>query len=258
MSLRKNTSPSCPPTLPPLLPLNANTYAGIHLASAMSNSTSSQNGKDNNCTNVFFDALSEIDAAGGSKILTEHGPINQTNGAPLSPTLLFSTPLRGGRAAMRIAPVLKVPLGGWFYSIAFLPILPSFLPRHTRHNSAKPKSDHKPTTVPTKYLHQYLTDEDILIDHPLHMYGGQMPVPYGCTYLLLWGQRFMVNGKKWKKLPFYTNKISRSLRVFGQFWRMGYHFDPLIKPDAKYSLLFWFGSILGLFCTSKVWYLWLP
>ena len=112
MSLRKNTSPSCPPTLPPLISLNANTYAGILLALATSNLTSWRDGDDNNCANAFFDALSEIDAAGGGKILSEHGPVDQTSDAPSSPTLLFLTPLWGGRATMRIAPVLKVPLGG--------------------------------------------------------------------------------------------------------------------------------------------------
>jgi hypothetical protein len=54
------------------------------------------------------------------------------------------------------------------------------------------KSNHKPTTYPTKYLRQYLADEDISSHHPLRMYGGQMPVLYGCTYLLSWGQRSMV------------------------------------------------------------------
>ena len=33
--------------------------------------------------------------------------------------------------------------------------------RHTHHNSAKPKSNHKPTTGPTEYLHQYLADEGV-------------------------------------------------------------------------------------------------
>jgi hypothetical protein len=33
--------------------------------------------------------------------------------------------------------------------------------RHTHHNSAKPKSNHKPTTGPTEYLHQYSADEGV-------------------------------------------------------------------------------------------------
>ena len=37
----------------------------------------------------------------------------------------------------------------------------AILPRHTHHNSAKPISNHMPTTYPTKYLRQYLADEDI-------------------------------------------------------------------------------------------------
>jgi len=53
-------------------------------------------------------------------------------------------------------------------------------------------SDHKPTTYPTRYLRQYSTDEDISSDRPLRMYGAHTLVPYGCTYLLCWGRRFMV------------------------------------------------------------------
>ena len=83
------------------------------------------------------------------------------------------------------------------YLIAFYPILPSFLSRHTWHNSAKPKSNHKPTTYPTKYLRQYSTDEDVL--NLLRINGGQTPVLYGGTYSLSWGWRFMVNGEKTKK-----------------------------------------------------------
>jgi hypothetical protein len=64
----------------------------------------------------------------------------------------------------------------------FTPFYLAFLSRHTRHNSAKPKSNHKPTTLPTKYFRQYLADEDISSHHPLRMYGGQTPVLYGCTY----------------------------------------------------------------------------
>jgi hypothetical protein len=42
-------------------------------------------------------------------------------------------------------------------------------------------------------------DEDISSHHPLHMYGGQMPVLYGCTYLLSWGWQFMVKQLNMKK-----------------------------------------------------------
>jgi hypothetical protein len=50
----------------------------------------------------------------------------------------------------------------------------AFLPRHTRHNSANPKSDQKPTTYPTKYLRQYLANEDVSSHQLLllRMYGG--------------------------------------------------------------------------------------
>ena len=65
--------------------------------------------------------------------------------------------------------------------IDFTPFLLVILSRHTHHKSAKPKSDHMPTTDPTKYLHQYSADEDILSHHTLSMHGGQSTVPYGCT-----------------------------------------------------------------------------
>ncbi len=78
------------------------------------------------------------------------------------------------------------------WSIKFDRILPSYFNRGTNtYKTAKPKSDHKPTTDLTKYLPQYLVDEDISSHHSLCMHGEQMPVPYGCTYLLLWGCRFM-------------------------------------------------------------------
>jgi hypothetical protein len=47
--------------------------------------------------------------------------------------------------------------------------------------STNPKTNKKPTTNPTKYLHQYLEDEDISSTHPLRMHGAKMPVPYGYT-----------------------------------------------------------------------------
>ena len=50
--------------------------------------------------------------------------------------------------------------------------------------SANPKTKKKPTTNPTKYLHQYLADQDILSAHSLQMHGLKMPVPYGCTAIL--------------------------------------------------------------------------
>ena len=68
-------------------------------------------------------------------------------------------------------------------------------------------SNHKSTAYPTKYLCQYLADEDISSHYALRMHGGQTPVPYGCPYLLLWGRRFMVKQQKHKKtLTSYANK----------------------------------------------------
>jgi hypothetical protein len=36
------------------------------------------------------------------------------------------------------------------------------------------------------------------------MHSGQSPVPYGCTYLLLWGRRFMVKQQNAKKNYLFT------------------------------------------------------
>jgi hypothetical protein len=47
--------------------------------------------------------------------------------------------------------------------------------------SANTKTNKKPTTNPTKYLHQYSADWDILSAHPLRMHGAKMSVPYGDT-----------------------------------------------------------------------------
>jgi hypothetical protein len=55
--------------------------------------------------------------------------------------------------------------------------------------SANPKTNKKPTTNPTKYLHQYLADEDIFSTHPLRMHDAKMPVPYGYSALPSWGKR---------------------------------------------------------------------
>jgi hypothetical protein len=40
-----------------------------------------------------------------------------------------------------------------------------------------------------------------------------LPVPYGCTYLLLWGRRFMVKQQNAKKLFFCTNKSVDGLQL---------------------------------------------
>ncbi len=59
----------------------------------------------------------------------------------------------------------------------------------TRQMSPNPKTNKKPTTNPIKYLHQYLTDWDILSAHPLRMHGEKMPVRYGYTAPPSWGRR---------------------------------------------------------------------
>jgi hypothetical protein len=88
---------------------------------------------------------------------------------------------------------------GLFPLLHFTPFLLAILTRHTHHKSAKPMSNHMPTTYLTKYLCQYLAGEDVSSHHALRMHGGQMPVPYGCPYLLSWGQRFMVKQQKHNK-----------------------------------------------------------
>jgi hypothetical protein len=94
----------------------------------------------------------------------------------------------------------------------FTPFYLSFLSRHTQRNSAKPKSNHKPTTYPTKYLCQYLADEDISSHHSLRMYGGQTPVLNVVWLYIFTVMGLAVHGeaaKHTKKLTFYAIKISR-------------------------------------------------
>jgi hypothetical protein len=55
--------------------------------------------------------------------------------------------------------------------------------------STNPKTNKKPTTNPTKYLHQFLADQDILSAHLLCKHGAKMPVPCGYTDLPSWGWR---------------------------------------------------------------------
>jgi hypothetical protein len=45
------------------------------------------------------------------------------------------------------------------------------------------------------------------------MHGGRSPVPYGCTYLLLWGWRFMVKQQNTQKKTFYANKSVDGLQL---------------------------------------------
>ena len=52
----------------------------------------------------------------------------------------------------------------------------------------QPQNQQKPTTNPTKYLHQYLADWDILSAHPFLMHDAKMPVPYGYTAPPSWGR----------------------------------------------------------------------
>jgi len=96
MSLLKNTLPKRPPSLPPLAPRDPNTNAGVHLASAMSNLASLLNADVKSVDDAFFLSMSENVGAGGGEILGQDGPSKPTNSAPLSPTILFSTPTRGG------------------------------------------------------------------------------------------------------------------------------------------------------------------
>ena len=110
MSLLKNTFPVHPPSLPPLAPCDPNTNVGVHLASAMSNSASSLNADVESVDDAFSLSMSENVGAGGGEILGQDGPSEPTNSAPLSPTVLFSTPTWGGRAAATMAPVLLTPI----------------------------------------------------------------------------------------------------------------------------------------------------
>jgi hypothetical protein len=66
------------------------------------------------------------------------------------------------------------------------------------HLSADPHPTQKPNHCPTKYLHQYLADEDISNNHPLRMHAGQTPVLYGSTIPLSCGWwRYVKQRKPW-------------------------------------------------------------
>jgi hypothetical protein len=199
MSVRKNTSPSHPPPLSPLPPLDANTHVGIHLASASSNLSGELNGA--HCSIVASSSLPVVVNAlcNNSHINSNKYFFSSFNNADPSHILLVDCWMLCCRECGPITAVWRLWPPWLIYSIAFYPIYIAFLCRHTQHNSAKPKSNHKPTTYLTKYLRQYLADEDISSHNPLRMYGGQMPVLYGCTYLLLWGWRFMVKQLNTKK-----------------------------------------------------------
>ncbi len=93
MSLHAFTAPPLPPDTPPLLPLNANTHAGVLPASASSNLASSQNAIVGNLANKCFVALPVMDALGDGKILGERGATDQTNSSPLFPIGLSMTSL---------------------------------------------------------------------------------------------------------------------------------------------------------------------
>jgi hypothetical protein len=67
MSLRTFTTPPLPPGTPPLLPLNANTHAGILPASASSNLASLQNANVDNLVNECFAMLAEMNTLGDGK-----------------------------------------------------------------------------------------------------------------------------------------------------------------------------------------------
>jgi hypothetical protein len=93
MSLCTFTTPPLPPSTPPLPPLNANTHAGVILASALSNSMRLQNANIDNLVNECFASLPEMDAFGNGKILGEGGVADQTNNAHLFPMGLSVTSL---------------------------------------------------------------------------------------------------------------------------------------------------------------------
>jgi hypothetical protein len=93
MSLITFMTPPLPPGTPPLLPLNANTHAGVLLASTSSNSVSLQNADDDNIVDKCFATLPESDTFGAGKILGESGLTDRTNSATLFPRNLSMTSL---------------------------------------------------------------------------------------------------------------------------------------------------------------------
>ena len=62
--------------------------------------------------------------------------------------------------------------------------LPSFYLANCVLRVCRPQNHPKNNDCSTKYLHQYLADEDISSNQPLHMHGGQTSVLYGCTTIV--------------------------------------------------------------------------
>jgi hypothetical protein len=82
LSLVTFTTPPLPPGTPPLLPLNANTHAGILPASALSNLASLQNANVDNLINECFAMLPEMDALAMAKFLGREAPLTKQTAAP--------------------------------------------------------------------------------------------------------------------------------------------------------------------------------
>jgi hypothetical protein len=93
MSLCTFTTPPLPPGTPHLLPLNANTHAGVLPALASSNLANSQNANVDNLVDECFVTLPEMDALGNGKILVERGAADQLNSGPVFPMGLSMTSL---------------------------------------------------------------------------------------------------------------------------------------------------------------------
>ncbi len=190
-------SPSqCSPRRAPLPPIEANTHAADAVPLPASNLSGGLNG-----AHLHIAALLSLHVVIDTMCIYSHITSNKYffssfNNVDPSHMMLIDCYVLCCQECGPIAAVWR-----WRppWSINLIAFYLAFLSRYTRHSSANAKSNQKPITYPTKYLHQYLADEDGSSHHLLRMYGGQTLVPYGCTYLLLWGWRLNVNGQNREK-----------------------------------------------------------
>ncbi len=153
MSVCKNTSPSCPPLLPPCLPstpthMRASTrhrHRRIPLVGWTVPIVPSLHRC--HCT------LSSTQCAIIAILIVINIYFSSNNNADPSHIMLVDCWMLCCRECGPITAVWWRWPPWLIYLIAFTPFNLAFLSRHTQHNSAKPTSNHKLTTYPTKYLH---------------------------------------------------------------------------------------------------------
>jgi hypothetical protein len=126
MMLSKNTSPVCPPGAPPLAPLDANTHAGVHLASATSNSSGGLSGAHRfvviaSSSHVVIDTTYKSSHINSNKYF-----FSSFNDADPSHIMLVDCCMFYCRECGPISAVGMTPPPWSISLITFYPILPSY------------------------------------------------------------------------------------------------------------------------------------